>query len=386
MISYYRIVARRFVLLFCSSSSKIRQTNLCRGWFPSCGFRAARLVLLLSFAASQCCSAALLQPVAPGVYVALQPFADRFNDSNSTIIILDDSVVVVDTQTTLTATRAILAEVRKTTDKPVRWVINTHWHGDHVQGNQVYREAFPNVQFVAQANTREDMAERATAQLAEQVAHLPQQIEEYRQTLARGRARDGESLTDQQRSLLQMRVRTFSSQLPDLRQTHIVLPDVTFNSSLSLYSGQREVRLTHYPGHTRGDVAVFLPAAKILITGDLVDDMPYTGDGSPAGLVKTLHELDRLDFDLIVPGHGGIKRGHEHLHQVTGLMESIVSQVQDDVRVGLSLEDTKKKVNVEAFRAPLTGGEEHATRAFDGWVPVAIERAYLEAKETARKY
>jgi cyclase len=182
-----------------------------------------------------------------------------------------------------------------------------------------------------------------------------------------------------------MRVSTFSRQLPDLRQTHIVLPDVTFDSSLSLYSWNREIRLTHYAGHTRGDVAVFLPAERILITGDLLDDMPYTGDGSPAGLVKTLHELDRLDFDLIIPGHGGIERGHEHLHQVTGLLEAIVSQVQEDVRRGLSLADTKKRVNVDGFRAPLTAGEEHAMRAFDGFVPVAIERAYLEAKETTNR-
>jgi glyoxylase-like metal-dependent hydrolase (beta-lactamase superfamily II) len=294
-------------------------------------------------------------------------------------------VVVVDTQTTLTATRAILEQIRKITDKPVRWVINTHWHGDHVHGNQVYREAFPSVQIVAQVKTREDMAQRAAAELKDQVANLPGEIEEYRQMLDSGHGPHGESLTEQQRSLFEMRVSTFSRQLPDLRQTHIVLPDVTFDSSLSLYSRNREIRLTHYAGHTGGDVAAFLPVEKILITGDLVDDMPYTGDGSPAGLVKTLHELDRLEFDLMIPGHGGIKKGHEHLHRITALFESIVSQVQDDVRLGLSLEDTKKKVNVEQFRTPLTAGEEHAMRAFDGFVPVAIERAYQEAKGTANK-
>lgn len=365
-----------------SHTGRIVPNNRCL----SChGLRAAGALLLLFLAASECWAGELVQPVAPGVYVALQPFADRFNDSNSTIIVLDDSVVVVDTQTTLTATRAILDQIRKITDKPVRWVINTHWHGDHVQGNQVYREAFPGVQFIAQVNTREDMAQHATAELKDDVAKLPGRIEHYSQSLASGHDSDGKSLTEEQRSLLEMRVNTFSRQLPDLRQTHIVLPDVTFDSSLSLYSGNREIRLTHYAGHTRGDVAVFLPAEKILITGDLVDDMPYTGDGSPAGLVKTLHELDQLDFALMIPGHGGIKQGHEHLHRVTALFESIVSQVQDDVRMGLNLEDTKKKVNVEQFRAPLTGGEEHAMRAFDGWVPVAIERAFLEAKETANK-
>jgi len=102
-------------------------------------------------------------------------------------------------------------------------------------------------------------------------------------------------------------------------------------------------------------------------------------------LVKTLHELDQLDFDVMIPGHGGIKRGHTHLRQVTQLMEFIVSQVRENVRSGLSLEDTKRKIDVEQFRIPMTAGEEHATRAFDAFVPVAVERAYLEAKETANQ-
>jgi glyoxylase-like metal-dependent hydrolase (beta-lactamase superfamily II) len=211
----------------------------------------------------------------------LQLFAGRFNDSNSSIIVLDDSVVVVDTQTTLTATRAILDQIRKITDKPVRWVINTHWQGDHVQGNQVYREAFPNVQFVAQASTRE--AEKSSSPVISSTIRLTQAM------------------------------------------------------------------------------------------------------GSHAGLVKTLHELDPLNFDLLIPGHGGTKKGHEHLHRVTSLFESIVAQVQDDVRMGLGLEDTKKEVDVESFRASLTCGEGHASRAFDGWVPVAIERAHLETKAANNK-
>lgn len=342
--------------------------------------RAAGMVLLLCVVASQCWAAVQVESVAPGVYAALQPFADRFNDSNSTIIVLDDSVLVVDTQTTLTATRAVLEQIRNITNKPVRWVVNTHWHGDHVQGNQVYREAFPGVLFVSQTRTRQDMAERATAELKRQLNEFPGRIEKYRQILDTGHAPNGEALTAEQKSLLAMRVSTFSTQLPDLRETHIVLPDVVFDNSLSLYGGNREIRLMHYSGHTQGDLVVFLPAEKILITGDLVDDLPYTGDGSPAGLVSTFHELDRLDFNLIIPGHGAIEKGHTHLHQITALMESVVSQVQEDVRLGMSLEETKKKINVEQFRLPLTSGEEHATRAFDGFVPVAIERAYDESK------
>jgi cyclase len=348
-------------------------------------FTLSRLLRLgLVFALSFCAVAVLaapaeLQQVAPGVYAALQPFADRFNDSNSAIIVGPDSVIVVDTQTTLTATRGIVEQIRKITHKPVRFVINTHWHGDHVQGNQVYREAFPGVQFIAQANTREDMEKRATAELKESVANLPAQIDRYKQMLATGKTPNGAPLTDDQKKLVRMRIDLFSGQLPDLRQTQIVLPDITFDQSMTLNQGARQVRLIHFAGHTRGDTVVYLPSEKILITGDSLDDMPFTGDGSPADLVATLRELDKLDFDSVIPGHGAIERGHDHLRLVAQLFESVVSQVQSSVASGMSLEDTKKKVNVEQFRQPITNGEEHANRAFDGFVPAAIERAYLEA-------
>ena len=365
--------------------------------FRACGDRRARVlclampaILLLILmrtsawaaqeAAPRAADASIqIQQVAPGIYAALQPFAGRFNDSNSVILVQDDGVVVIDTQTTLTATRSVIEQIRKITDKPVKYVINTHWHGDHVQGNQVYREAFPGVQFIAQENTREDMEKRTAAELKDEVANLPGQIDRYKQILASGKAPNGQPLTDAQKNLVEMRIDVFSRQLPDLRQTHIVLPDITFGETLTLYSGAKEIRLTHYAGHTRGDVAIFIPADKILVTGDLLDDMPFTGDGSPAGLVQTLREFDKLDFETIIPGHGGIEHGRAHLHQVTALFESIVSQVQAAVRDGLSLEDTKKRVNIEAFREPLTKGEEHASNAFNGFTADAIERAYQEA-------
>jgi glyoxylase-like metal-dependent hydrolase (beta-lactamase superfamily II) len=339
----------------------------------------AYLLALICCAICALASPVDLQQVAPGVYAALQPFADRFNDSNSAIIIGGNSVIVVDTQTTLTTTRGVLDQIRKLTDKPVRFVINTHWHGDHVQGNQVYRDAFPGVQFIAQTNTREDMKQHTASELKDSVANLPAQIERYRQMLATGKTPNGATLTDDQKKTVQMRIDIFSAQLPDLRQTHIVLPDITFDQSMEFYQDAREIRLIHFAGHTRGDLVVYLPSEKILITGDLLDDMPFTGDGSPAGLVATLRELDKLDFQIVVPGHGTIERGHDHLRLVQQLFESIVSQVHACVDSGMNLDDTKKKVNVERFRQPITNGEDHSNRAFDGFVPAAIERAYQEA-------
>jgi cyclase len=336
--------------------------------------------LLLLLATTQSWASVRLKPIAPGVYVVLQRFADRFNDSNSTVVVMDDAVLVVDTQSTLTEARAEVKAIKHLTNKPVRWVINTHWHNDHIQGNQIYHAAFPGVQFVAQVSTRKDMALRATSELRDQVASLPGRLKQYRRFLAANVGPGGRPLDEKQRNVVEMRLRLFSKQLPDLRLTHIVLPNITFDTSMSLFSSGGEIRLTHYPGHTEGDVVVFLPDEKVLITGDLLDDMPYTGDGSPKGLVETLHRLDALNFDLVIPGHGGIEKGHDHLRLIASLFESIVSQVQEDVANGSSLPETENSVNVNGFRERVTGGEEHATRAFDAFVPVAIERAYKEAK------
>ena len=351
-----------------------------RDWIARKYRREICAFLLLLIAAAQCCASVQLKPIAPGVYVVLQPFADRFNDSNSTVVVLDDAVLVVDTQSTLTEARAEVEAIKHLTSKPVRWVINTHWHNDHVQGNQVYREAFPGVQFLAQANTKRDMELRATVELREKVESLPGQLKQYRQLLSESARQDGRPLDASRRSVVEMRLRTFSKQLPDLRHTHIVLPDITFDTSMSLFSSAREIRLMHFLGHTEGDVAVFLPDDKILITGDLLDDMPYTGDGPPKGLVETLHRLDALNFDFVIPGHGGIEKGHDHLRLISSLFESIISQVHVDVANGLSLSEATNAVNVNDFRERVTGGEEHATRAFNAFVPVAIERAYKEAK------
>lgn len=338
--------------------------------------------LFLLLATKQCSASVRLKPIAPGVYVVLQPFADRFNDSNSTVVVMDDAVLVVDTQSTLTEARAEVKAIKHLTNKPVRWVINTHWHNDHIQGNQVYRDAFPGVQFLAQVSTWKDMALRATSELRDQVESLPGQLKQYRQLLSDSARPGGTPLDENRKSVVEMRIRTFSKQLPDLRHTHIVLPDITFHTSMSFFSSGREIRLTHYLGHTEGDVVVFLPDDKILITGDLLDDMPYTGDGSPKGLVETLHRLDALNFVFVIPGHGGVEKGHDHLRLIASLFESIISQVQEDVANGLSLSETTNAVNVKDFRERVTGGEEHATRAFNAFVPVAIERAYVEAKGT----
>lgn len=320
-----------------------------------------------------------IRKVADGIYAALPPPELRIDDSTSTIIILDEGVLVVDSQVTPVASAAIIAEIRKLTPKPVRYVVNTHWHGDHVQGNSAYCDAFPDVLFIAHANTRRDIEARAIPAWKENVEGTTAQLQKAEENLAKGLGMRGQPLSAEAQKLQRESIdrgRAYLARLQEVKE--FVLPTLTFEDSLKLIRGSREIRMLHFLGHTQGDIVLYLPAEKILISGDLLDDLPYTGHGSPAALVNTLKEFGKLEIAWIIPGHGTPKQGREHLDKVLALFESLVAQVQESARAGMNLEDTRKKVDLEKFRAYFTP-DEVAGRYWNGFIPVAIERAYNEA-------
>lgn len=314
------------------------------------------------------------------MYAVLQPQERRIDVSNAVIVLLDDGVLVVDSQNAPGTARAVIAEVRKLTDKPVRYLVNTHWHGDHVQGNRAYREAFPGVQIIAHRNTREDIEKRGIPELKENIESTPKAIARWQAMIDTGKQPNGQPVTDAQKEQLRGRIERTKANLEQLQTVgEFALPDVTFESSLTLYRRAGEVRLLHFAGHTRGDIAIHLPRERVLITGDLLDDMPYTGHGSPAALVETLDAFAKLDWQTTVPGHGSIRQGPEHLQQVRALFASVVQQARDAAKEGLSEDDTVKKVNLDAFEKYFVT-DEVARRYWGFFMVEAVKRAWQEAK------
>src|SRR3712207_1660307 len=123
---------------------------------------AIAVFLLTCSAASAQAQKFEVSKIADGVYGVIfsEPRMDPV-ESNSLVVVGDDGVLVLDANRTPAGARSVIAEIRKLTDKPVRYVVNSHWHDDHVFGNQSYKEAFPGVEFVAHRNTREDMEKLA---------------------------------------------------------------------------------------------------------------------------------------------------------------------------------------------------------------------------------
>lgn len=347
--------------------------------------------LLIIAAVLLSCSAASAQAqklemvkIADGVYGAIfsEPRIDPV-ESNSLVVIGDDSVLVLDANRTPAGARGVIAEIRKLTDKPVRYVVNSHWHDDHIFGNQSYKEAFPQVEFVAHRNTREDMEKLAFPHIQGGVDRFTKAIADAESQLGTGAKPGGEKLTDKERAQLSYELKVYKDVLPELKTIRLVLPTITFDQRLTLYLGGREVQILYFGrGNTRGDVAVYLPRERVLATGDLlVHPVPFAYGSFLGEWIQSMKRLRELDASVIVPGHGPLMRDKEYVNTVVALLESVVSQVQDAVKRGLSLEETRKAVNVESFRRRLAGDDPVRLETFDDSIMrVGVERAYREAR------
>lgn len=343
------------------------------------------VVLFIQYATSAQNQKLEVVKLADGVYAAVySEFRMDPVEGNSLIVVTDGGVIVLDSGRTPDSARAIIAEIRKLTDKPVRYVVNSHWHDDHIFGNQGYQETFPGVQFIAHRNTREDMRDKVIPSLKDYGTEYWEKMAiGFESQLAKGTRADGTPLTEQQKARLQEQAKTIRQFLPKIQELGVILPTISFDDKLTLHMGGREIQLLHLGlGNTRGDVAVYLPNEKILATGDLlVHPVPFAYGSFMAEWVETLKKLRQLDVNIILPGHGPVMRDREYLDIVISLFASLVAQVRGAAKRGLSYEETRKVVNLESFRERLAGDDPVRKGVFaDSILRSAIELAYKEAK------
>lgn len=344
-----------------------------------------RLILLIGFlllpVALWADGAFEIVQVAEGVYAALvRSHPPMYVFANALIVIDDEGVVVVDSHASPSAARALLARLARLTDKPVRFVINTHGHGDHVYGNQVYREAFPGVEFVGHHTTRADVNGLGVARLQQELEELPGSIEDRKKWAATGIGPDGEKLTEEQISRVRRSQHLREGQLAELRELELIAPTLTFERSLSLHWSHHTIRVLHFGrAHTRGDVVVYLPEAKLLAAGDLVEEgFPYVDESYLFGWAAALQALTELEVGALLPSHGGLHRDRELLLVERDFFTSLTQRVQQAVQAGASLAETQESVRLDEFREPFTGHDPARAPAFERFVMGAVERAYRE--------
>ena len=275
------------------------------------------------------------QQVAPDVYAFIGAQEEitpenRGNVINSGFIVGPKGVIVIDTGVNVVHGRAILAAIRKITDRPIALVVNTHPHPENVLGNH----AFADIPILARAETIDAM--RARCKLCFQ------NVERILGT-------------------------------PAMAGTEIVIPNLSVSGNGSFEAGGRRIQLYHFGwAHTEGDLAVFDPQSGVLFAGDLVylDRVPYTHEARVRGWVAALHELERIPARRIVPGHGPIA-DPERIRETYDYLAALVADTQNYYDRGVSVIDLLQDpaMNVPRFEGWALYGDTH---------PLNIQHVYTE--------
>jgi len=278
--------------------------------------------------------------VADGVYAAVAAPAYKVN-CNTAIIESDDGVVIVDTHSKPSAARVIVDRIRAITPKPVRYVINTHFHWDHWHGNEVYPKAYPGAEIVTNQITREAMRQKGLKRIDDHRRQVPAEIARLEADLAAASA-------PAERQRLAADVRLAKAYLAEVRALEPALPTIAFEQTMKLYRRDREIHLLHLGrAHTEGDVFVYLPKEKIVITGDaMIGWTPYMGDGYPEDWAGTLDHLAQLDFTHIIMGHGEVA-GRDWLRAFRSYVHDMVEAVRHEVAAGATLDEVKPRVTAK---------------------------------------
>jgi glyoxylase-like metal-dependent hydrolase (beta-lactamase superfamily II) len=264
-------------------------------------------------------------------------------DPNTGIVIGDDAVLVADTQATPAMAADVVRRIREVTDKPIKYVVLTHYHAVRVLGASGYQPEH----ILASQDTYDLIVERGEADKASEIGRFPRLF------------RDVETVP------------------PGL-----TWPTMTFTGKMTLWLGKLEVQLLQLGrGHTKGDTVVWLPGERTLLSGDLVefDATPYAGDAYFSDWPQTLRNIARLEPLALLPGRGPALRGSAQVQQGLEVTRAFVSDVYAQVKAGADAGKDLKTVYKETYAAlqPKYG----SWVIFDHCMPFDVTRAYDEATQ-----
>lgn len=308
--------------------------------------------------------------LADGVYAALRNDPPGLMcDANSLVIVNDADVVVVDAPV---STPAVIAAIRKLTDKPVSAVINTHWHDDHITGNAAYRAAWPNVEFIGHERMREYLPGQGAKNRASMIEGAPGGVADLRACLESGTNIAGAPLTDEERASYRSDIALVEQYLAVVPGSEVILPTRTVTDRLVLTRGARTIEIVHPgAGHTAADLAVYLPNERILATGDLVI-YPVPLVGRDQSHVTTwsaaLERLAALEARLIVPGHGPVLTDGAHLALMGRTFRAVSEGVAAALARGVPPDSVRREVRLTDLRGAFAGDSALRGVLFDVYV------------------
>jgi len=309
-----------------------------------------------------------IERLADGVYAAV---ASELGHAicNAGIVDIGDKTIVFDTFISPNAAKDLLEAAEQLTSHKVACVVNSHYHEDHIRGNQVFS---PDVDIISTIWTREAIAQNEPKEISREKENVPKGIIDTQLKL------DAEKNLKRRRELafLSVYYRAMIESHPQLKTR---LPNITFEHKLVIHGKQKTVELLPFVGHTASDIVLYLPEEKIAFMSDLlfINIHPYLPSGSPADWKQSLNKIEALGIKTAVPGHGPVGRSAD-LSLMTQYIQSLESIATNMVKSGKSAK--------ELYLQPIPSPFETWWLFFDNFFFTNLEFLYkCAAQRTAKK-
>jgi cyclase len=324
--------------------------------------------------------------LAPGVHVGQRPDPMRYPVvCNSVIVIGDDSVLIFDGGGFPAQGAQVLAKVKSLTAKPVKFVVISHWHGDHNRGISPILDAFPQAKVVGHAFTRAAMlgAPMQRIHKSEQGGDIRDTAADVKKSLDENKFFDGSPLDPAERPFFERFGRDAVLHQDEAMRMKIIPPTVTFDDELDIDLGGWLVQLRHFgPGNTKGDAVMILPAQRIVAAGDIVvEPIPYAFGSYPASWAKVLQRIKDTRYATLIPGHGALQTDTRYVDLLIEALDLVSKQVAGMAAQGKSIADIHKAVDLAPVEQRFTKDDPILKRFFNFYFKEpAIQSAYNVAK------
>lgn len=311
------------------------------------GFFRATVARAQSQAASQ--NLFDIEKVADGVYAALAHPAVITN-CNAAIFVNSDHVVVVDAHSKPSAAASLITQIKhEVTNKPVRYLVNSHFHYDHTQGDPAYKKQ--GVKIISSETTKRLIQEHARNRLKASVDGIAPMLDGLRARLAKAASAADRAWCNDQIRQLEAYVAEMKTYTPEL-------PDITFEKTHVLKDSAQELHI-EFRGraHTASDIVVLSPQRRVVATGDMIGGfLPAMGDGYPREWPASIDSVGQMGADSIIAGHGPVNRNHERRIQLRNYIEELTGVVATGKRAGKTIADLQKAITVPFLKSMQANG------------------------------
>jgi glyoxylase-like metal-dependent hydrolase (beta-lactamase superfamily II) len=298
-------------------------------------------------------------------------------EGNVVVFEQSSGLVVVDAGGSPRSGDNAVREIRALSRKPVRFLVYTHYHGDHNLGAGAFRRAWPRMVIISTSRTRASMAGAPMKYIEHYDTGNAGMVEVARKRL------EQPDLSPSMRRGWQHIADVGNDMVAGYKNLRAYPADLTFDETVAIPDRETPLEIRFIgEANTDGDAVIWAPRQRVVAAGDIVvNPVPYASASFPASWVKALTALKALQYDALIPGHGPILRDAAYLDEVAAALTEIDGQVSNLAAQGKTLEQVRQELNTAALSDRFGAGDDwNRARFGDFFLRAIISNAYKEAK------